>query len=318
MRTEYDELVTRSPQGSIFSSSAWLDAVAPGRWRMHLVEEGGAVLGAWPTVVRPTPWGDVHTGAPLTPYLGPLFRPEANPVRGRANDIRYVELLLTQLGRFAHLEAHCHPAFDYWTPLAWEGFTQTTRYSWRLTDLRDLEAVFRGTRENIRREIRKAEKRGLVAAPASLADFLELHTATVLPTDRNESLVANHRALESIDEAIAPRGARSILVARDAEGRAHAGAYLVHDDRYTYYLVGASDPALRNSGAPSLVMWRGIEEAAERRLGFDFEGSMVKGVERFFRAFAGTPTAYSVVRKTPSAGFRLARALKRAGRRVSA
>jgi len=318
MRTDYDEFVAHSPQGSIFASSAWLDAVAPGRWRMHVVEEGGAVVGAWPTVVRPTPLGEVHTGAPLTPYLGPLLRSDANPVRGRANDIRYLELLLVQLGRFAHIEAHCHPAFDYWTPLAWEGFTQTTRYSWRLTDLRDLEAVFRGTRENIRREIRKAEKRGLVVAPASLANFLELHRATVLQAGRNDSLGANHRALEAIDETLAPQDARSILVARDAEGRAHAGAYLVHDDRFMYYLVGASDPALRNSGAPSLVLWRGIEEAAERGLSFDFEGSMVKGVERFFRAFAGTPTPYSVVRKTPSAGFRVARALKRAARRVSA
>jgi Acetyltransferase (GNAT) domain len=316
MRAEYDELVAGSPQGSIFASSAWLDAVAPGRWRMHVVEEGGAVVGAWPTVVRPTPWGEVHAGAPLTPYLGPLFRSDANPVRRRANDIRSLELLLGELGRFAHIEAQCHPAFDYWTPLAWEGFSQTTRYSWRLTDLSDLDGIFRGTRENIRREIRKAEKRGLVVALGSLGDFLELHGATVLQTGRSDALAANHRALESIDATVAPRGARSILVAKDAEGRAHAGAYLVHDDRYTYYLVGASDPDLRNSGAPSLVLWRGIQEAAERRLGFDFEGSMVKGVERFFRAFAGTPTAYSVVRKTPSAGFRIARALKRAARRV--
>jgi GNAT acetyltransferase-like protein len=316
MPEDYDELVHRSPQGSVFAGSWWLDAVAGGRWRTHAVEEGGAVVAAWPTVVHPSPFGDVHGGAPLTPYLGPVFDAEESSLRRRSNEIKHVELLLEKIGRCAHIEARCHPALDYWTPLAWHGFTQTTRYSWRLTDLSDLEGSFRATRENIRREIRKAEKRGLSVEQGELTDFLELHGKTVAHQGLDEAAAANRRSLESIEAAAAPRGARTILLARDAEGRAHAGSYLVHDDRFAYYLVGASDPALRNSGAPSLVMWKGIEAAAMRGVGFDFEGSMVRGVERFFRAFAGTPAPYSVVRKTPSSAFRIARSLKRAARRA--
>ena len=50
--TEYDQLVG-SPQGTLFCASWWLDAVAPGRWQpsTELVEDG-AVVAAWPTVVR--------------------------------------------------------------------------------------------------------------------------------------------------------------------------------------------------------------------------------------------------------------------------
>jgi hypothetical protein len=313
--SSYDGLVARSPQGSVFATSWWLDAVAPGRWRAHEVEERADVLCAWPTVVRSTPLGAIHVMPPLTPYLGPVLQP-GEGVRRRSREIEQVEALLERLGRFAHLEATCSPAFDYWTPLRWHGFRQTTHYTWRLAHVRDMDAVFAGLRDNVRREIRKAERQGLTVEEGRLADYLGLHEATAARHGRLESARANRHALERIEQAAGPRGARSILIARDADGRVHSGAYFVHDERWTYYLLGGSDPERRTSGAASLVMWRAIERAAERGTGFDFEGSMLRPVERFVRAFGGVPVPYSLVRATPSAGFRAARAARLALRRV--
>jgi hypothetical protein len=132
---------------------------------------------------------------------------------------------------------------------------------------------------------------------------------------RLEAAQSNRAVIERIDAAAAPRGARTILLARDEEGRLHSGAYFVHDERWTTYLLGGSDPELRTSGAASLVMWEAIEQAGRRDTGFDFEGSMLRPVERFVRAFGGTPTPYSLVRSTPSRAFRLERAVKRALKR---
>ena len=123
--------------------------------------------------------------------------------------------------------------------------------------------------------------------------------------------------LRRIEGAASERNARRILLARDADGQTHAGGFFVRDDRWVYYLAGASDPQLRTSGAASLLLWKGIAYAAEEGLGFDFEGSIIRGVERFFRAFAGVPTPYSVVRTTPSRALRLGKPLKRALRSVS-
>jgi len=305
MHEGYDDLVASSPQGSIFATSWWLDAVAEGRWRAHALDESGSVVAAWPTVVRPTRWGDVHEGAPLTPFLGPLFEPVENPVRRRARELEHLEALLAELGPFAHLEARCHPAFDYWTPLSWHGFTQMTRYTWRLRELGDLEAVFAEARENIRREVRKARKRGVGVSRASLRELTALN-------ERTGGAAATTRTLERVETAAETRGASTILGARDGEGRLHAAGYFVYDDSFAYYLLGASDPDLRTSGAPSLLLWTAIEQAGKRGLGFDFEGSMVRGVERFFRAFGGEPTPYSIVRSTPSRALRVGRPLKRA------
>jgi hypothetical protein len=309
-RAAYDELVVASPQGSVFSSSWWLDAVAGGRWRPHGVEGGDGLVAAWPTVVTPSRLDVVHAGAPMTPSLGPLFAPgDGAEHRRRSREAERLDALLAQLGPHAHVEARCSPAFDYWTPLAWHGFSQTTNYTWRLADLCDLERVLGGARENVRREVRKAKKRGLTVGEGSLDDLLAVH-------QRAGADARTRSALLRVDAPAGARGAREVLVARDGDGRVHFAGYFVHDARWTYYLVGASDPELRTSGAPSLVMWAAIERAASRGTGFDFEGSMLRHVERFVRAFGGTPAPYSIVWRSSSRAFAALRAVKRLAHRA--
>jgi Acetyltransferase (GNAT) domain len=307
LRDRYDDFVGRSPQGSIFATSWWLDAVAPGGWRLHDVQKGDDLVAAWPTVVRRSRWGEVHGGAPLTPFLGPLLSP-GEGARRRSREIEAVESLLERIGAFAHLEARCHPAFDYWTPLAWYGFAQTTRYTWRLPDLGDVEATFKGFRENVRGHIRSAEKHGLAVEEAALDAFLALHEQRA--ATQEDWSATDRRTVERIDSACGWRGARSVLVARDPDGRVRAGAYVVYDGRFAYYLMSATDGEVRGSAA--LVVWESVKRAAERGLGFDFEGSMLPHVEPFVRGFGGVPIPYSVVRKTASSGFRAERTVKRA------
>jgi len=99
----------------------------------------------------------------------------------------------------------------------------------------------------------------------------------------------------------------------DGDGTVRAAGYFVHDERYTTYLLAATDAEVR--GAASLVLWEAIKRAADRGTAFDFEGSMLKHVEPFVRSFGGVPTPYSVVRHTPSAAVRMVRGAKRALRR---
>jgi hypothetical protein len=298
--TGYDEFVAASPQGSIFCTSWWLDAVAPGRWRSHELRDGDRIVAAWPTVVEPTRFGVVHRGAPMSPYLGPLL-PPGEGARRRSRELKLVEDLLGVIGPFAHLEARCNPSFDYWTPLRWHGFQQTTNYTWRLPDVSDLDAVFAGFRENIRGHVRAAERNGTTVAEGTLDGLLEVH---------RRRFARDPQSIDRVDTAASARGARTILIARDADGRARAGGYFVHDERFTTYLLAATDAEVR--GAAALVLWEAIKRAAERGTAFDFEGSMLRHVESFVRSFGGVPTPYSIVWRTPSRAVTLGRGIKRA------
>lgn len=313
---QYDQFVAASPQGSPFATSWWLDAVAgPGKWAPHQLLEAGEIVAAWPTITRRSRFGDVHVGAPLTPYLGPLFTSIDDAGKRRSNELARLEELLAALTPYAHLEARCHPAFDYWTPLHWRGFTQTTHYTWQLRDLSDPDAVFANMRDSARRQVRKAQKLGLQVEAGTIDDFLPLHQATF---DRQElgDRAPTPALIRRVAAAAEAQGASTILVARDPEGRAHSASLFLHDERCTWYLMGGSDTELRASGSASLVMWTAIQQAAARNQVFDFEGSMLQHVERFVRGFGGEPTPYSIVHSTPSRGFRVQRAVKRTLRRA--
>lgn len=100
------------------------------------------------------------------------------------------------------------------------------------------------------------------------------------------------------------------LVAEGPDGKLHAGAYIVRSGNTAYYLMGGGDPELRNSGATSLVLWEAIRRQPETIKVFDFEGSMIEPIERFFRAFGAVQTPYFHVSRSNSKLFKLINTLR--------
>ena len=175
----YDEFVAASPQGTIFCRSWWLDATAgPGGWRhADVIDADGRLVATWPAAVRSTRFGDVLTGAPLTPYLGPLLSAGDGRQR-RSREVDQLESLADALKPYAHIDARCSPRLDYWAPLAWHGFSQTSHYTWRLEDVSDEEAAFAGLQNSTRRQVSKAQSSGLVVEPGSVDDLVALQRQT--------------------------------------------------------------------------------------------------------------------------------------------
>lgn len=313
---EWDAFVAQSPHGTVFAESWWLDAVAgPERWRQNAVRNaGGDLVAAWPTILRRTRAGDVHVGAPLTPYLGPLLTPGTGKSM-RSREQEQVDLLLEAMRPYAHVEARCAPAYDYWTPLSWQGFGQTTCYTWRIEETGDIDAVRSRVHSRTAGAIRKALKSGILVEDGSADDLNAMLHATFDRQGLAESAPSSS-LVERVTAESTRRGRGELLAARDADGRLHAAGLFVHDARSTWYLSGGADAALRSSGAMSLLIWTAIEHAAGRGTAFDFEGSMLPSLERYFRSFGGTPAAYSVVRHTPSAAWRRSTAVRRAVKRL--
>ena len=87
------------------------------------------------------------------------------------------------------------------------------------------------------------------------------------------------------------------LFAVDGQDRVHAACYIVWDQQAAYYLIGARDEQFANRGAMSLLIWEAIRRASAVTKAFDFEGSMIEPVERYFRSFGGRQVLYLRVTK---------------------
>lgn len=314
-KDRYRTLCEDEPTIPIFSRAWWLDAVCGDNWDVCLVEKGGQIQAAMPYCIKKRYGFTLLTHPQLTQTLGPWLRPSDAKYTNRLGQEKdLLTMLIDQLPDFAHFQQNWHHANTNWLPFYWQSFQQTTRYTYRLPDLGDLDAVWAGFRENIRSDIRKAANRFnlQVRNDVSVDDFLALNVQTF---DRQGLAVPySPDFVHQLDQSCASNDARQIFIAEDEQGQKHAGVYIIWDEQSAYYLMGGGDPKLRSSGATSLCMWEAIKFAATKTKSFDFEGSMMEPVERFFRAFGAIQTPYFSVSKTQSRALkavRIARGLLR-------
>jgi hypothetical protein len=276
---------------SIFQQPWWLDAVAPGAWAAIEIRRGGELKARLPYVTKRRMGLTLLTEPPLTPFLGPWISTLDGKYTTQLSHQKelYTEII-EQLPACDYFSQHFHYSVENWLPFYWKGFHQTTHYTYVIDNLTNLDQVRAAFRENVRYDIRKASKRLRVHSEYDIDKFLDVYMLTFarqgLPLPYSSELIRR------VDEACSTQSARKIFFAEDDSGRLHAAAYIIWDNRSAYYLMGGGDPKLRASGAASLVIWEAIKFSHQVSPRFDFEGSIIEPIERFFRAFGARQVPY--------------------------
>jgi GNAT acetyltransferase-like protein len=304
-----------STANSIFQEPWWLDAVAPGQWEEATVARDGRVVARLPYVMHGRPGLRVMGHPPLTPRLGPWIEPSAGKYESALRrEMQLMGELIEALPEHSAFHQLFSPTVSNGLPFHWAGYGLSVRYTYRLHDIGREEELWNGLSGKIRTQVRKAQQALTIRTDLGIDRLHSLWSQTFerqgMGAPEPQSL------LERIEAACAARGAREILFAQDEQDRVHAAAYVVLDANGAYYLLGGADPALRNSDATSLLVWEAIRRSAGATDVFDFEGSMLRSIERFFRAFGARQTPYLAVSRY-TRRLKLAHALRRTWSRTS-
>jgi CelD/BcsL family acetyltransferase involved in cellulose biosynthesis len=276
---------------AIFQQPWWLDALAPGRWDESTVERGGRIVARLPFVVRGRGRLRVLTMPPLTQTLGPWVESTAaKPAEALSEEHSLLQALEAGLPAAEVFDQHFSPAMLNALPFYWQGYRLEVAYTYRLTGLDSEEALWDALRSTARTQIRKARTRVQVRGDLGLDQLYAVWAKMFERLGRRPPVSLD--VLDRLDTACAARDARAMLFAQDDAGRVHAVAYTVWDEHAAYYLLGGVDPAFRSSAAGSLLIWESIMRARAATDVFDFEGSMIEPVERFFRTFGAQQTPY--------------------------
>lgn len=285
----------------IFMHDWWLDAASlPFKWDVVLIENKSEILATLPFVIRK------KFGFTLirTPFLTPFsniwiqFPKDLSPQKKLSYEKEIIYQLINKLPSFSHLQIRLNPQINYSLPFVWKGFQSNIRYTNRLNDTTSIEKLYSFFKPSLKRNISKAQKIVSVSDTNDIKAFYSLFKMTFNRQNKKAPYTLN--TLSQIDTACDKKNARKIILAKDEEGNIHAGIYLVWDNQYVYYLMGGSNPKFRNSQALSLLMWHAIQFASKQKKSFDFEGSMIEPVERFFRSFGAKPTPYFEISKSNS------------------
>jgi hypothetical protein len=275
----------------IFYHPWWLDIVCgPEKWNAALVENENSVLAVHPYYLKRRKFVSMPN---FTPYMGPLLNyPEEQNYRNRLKfEKDNMSKMIEQLPRFIYFNQRFPAFINNWLPFYWKDFKQTTRYTYVISLDKDEDTLFSQFKENVRRNIKKARK------TIKVVDGLhEIHVFYKLLA-KNLKLTYTEELLNKLINTCYKNNAGKLFLAKDENDQIYCGVFIVWDKEKTYYLLGAREPRLNNTRAMSLLLWEAIKTGAEKSKYFDFEGSMIETVERFFRNFGTEQQQYFHVHK---------------------
>ena len=175
--------------------------------------------------------------------------------------------------------------------------------TYRVDDLSDLDKVIESFSKNKKRQLQKALSLH-AERTMDVEDFYRFHTQCL--ADRKRKISYTREFLLVLERKARRQKQCEILSICNADGQVYAAAFLVWDKKYMYYLIPSINIAYGDSGAGALLVLEAMKRAREKKVMFDFEGSMNKGTAKHYKQFGSTPTTYYGVEKYYKPIFRLA------------
>ncbi len=296
-KEEYNDYVIE--QGlPLFYQPWYLDAVCgPNNWDVVIAIRDKKVVGVWPYYKKKKNLLSTITQPILTSYLGPHII-DHNQTDKRSTQIGFEKKVLTelsnQLPQVSRVIVQGHPSWTNWQPLSWLGYEQTTRYTYRIDLTKSIDDLYRALSDKTRNQIKSIEKKVLIEEEEDINQIFELVAATY--QRQAMSVPFSKQQLDKLHRELNNHSSYKAYTALYDDEKA-AVVYNSFDSETMYLLItGQSDKKI--SGSVSALIWKSIVVAKE--LGckvFDFEGSMIEGVESFFRSFGGEQVAYHRISK---------------------
>jgi hypothetical protein len=218
---------------------SWWDEVVQENWKVAVVHHEGQVKGIWPYYLRRKwPWRMIAQ-AHLSPYCGPhLVYPEGQKLPAKISfEHKMHQALLEQIPPVEDIDLSFPLHFENGLAFQWAGFEESRKYTYLLSLKAEKNQLWSGLRENIRRQVRKAEK---------LLEVKKAFDAQALEGVMQESF-ARQQAAFPLPNGYIERVVNYLqkyrcgVVYQAVEGN-HLTAALavIYDAHLAYYLIGAS------------------------------------------------------------------------------
>lgn len=275
---------------NIFEQPWWLNSVANNCWDEVIVQDGDTVIGRLPVCYNQNrkkiemPLLTQTCGVWLKIDSALSYNEQSNQIKS------IIDSLLEQIPSSLSVNVALDSSLTYFLPFYWKGFSVRPRISYRINDLTDLDQVYQNFAKNIKRDIKSADKKVIIVEDTSVDILMDIMNKTFAAQGRRYPIP--RYIIENIIRESEKHDAGKMFYAIDAENNVHACSYFVYDQNVFYYLIGGKNSDFKNSNAQTLILWKAIQYAATVSKVFDFEGSMVEGIETFFRRFGGSPVVY--------------------------
>lgn len=283
--------------GSVFNSAGWLKLFGESLKQYGIFNDDKQLIGAFHLYQTKLRGLKVFCNAPFTPHIA-LFA--NNPAQTSASVISFEKSLLSELAAlieslpYALITISLPFKYCDLQPFIWEKFKVIPGYTYRLNLNASEEVLLANLSSNKRRSLKKMSEENL---RTELTKDFKLVKSLILQTFNRKEKRLNTSVLDKIlFEFAMENNSFAFITYRNNE--AVSAAFCIHDTTTAYYLMGGYDESNTHYAAGVSSIWNCILEAKRRGLNtFDFEGSMIKEVEQYFRDFGGELVPYYTINK---------------------
>jgi len=286
----------------IFMQYWWLDNVAwKWNWNVIIVEKWWYIKAIFPYCKTKRfnifKW---LSSPKLTQFLWPYIKyPKWQKYSTRLSyEKKILNEIIKQIPKYDYFDQSFSSDITNWLPFYWKWYKQTTRYSYVIDDI-SIENLEKDFETDIRRRRRKANKCGVrVLESKDIKKFYELNKKTFIR--QNIKIPYNFEFVNKLYNACLKNNSCKIYFAKDSDDNIIAGNLLVYDKNTVYYLMWGIDPNKKDLGGMDVVQFESIKFALKNNKKFDFEGSMIENIERYFRSFGSIQKSYFRISKINS------------------
>ena len=281
-RTRWDELISQSPNGLIYSYSWFLDVVCES-WDALVEDEYRAVL----PLPRRKKYGIEYIFQPFyTNQFGVISREDVSPekvnsfLQGIPKRFKYVDIMLNFQNRTN-------------TP----DYKITERKAQFLNLNSSYDEIRKKYDSNLKRNLQKAEKNNLTVKEGVPAETVTEYFRNAKGNELGNFSEEDYKTLTKILITASGKGNAFTLGAYNSNNDLLAAAGFLKDNKRIIFLKGGSTAEGRETGAMHLIMDAVIRQEQHKNLLFDFGGSIVETVARFYKSFGAEDYLYLHVKR---------------------
>ncbi len=317
---DWDALVQRSPQGTLFAGSAFLQAVGCPHQRWAVVQ-GQAVKAA---LLLPTSAdGRAVVADDLVIHAGPMFVLDAQrqAVKRRHDEFEICAFVAAALAqRFTRIELPLAPQLSDMRPFLWHAYhggkAQQYRLDLRYTSYVDIAGLSRlapeaaeasacfESMETVRRySVREARRKGGSVQVVRDGEALIGFYRALMQAQGEPAPEPKLAAMQRVMAALVARGQGAMFQVHDADGSLLYCVFYGWDRHRAYYLYGAGHPERSTPWQGTLAHWHAFGHLAREHgvTEVDLEG--VNSPQRgwFKLGFGGSLQPYHTLHWGPAA-----------------
>ena len=282
----------------VFGSKKWLSVYGDNLNLVGIYKDEQQLIGGFFYIIVKKNGFDFVKLPPYTPHCGLFFVSES---KNQASSNSFSKDVMSEvcyyfLKQKPSLTVLAFPSLikDF-QPFIWNKFKVIPNYTYRIKLDNSLDEIKNNFDSKNRNLINKAIKDSVLVTENLLSDIDLFNFFTNSLNNAGANVYLNELKNIFLNFSCS-ENSFSFTAKKDSE--ILGNVFCIYDKHVCYYLLGGTNKKSGFQGVNNLLVQKCIEKAKELGCNtFDFEGSMIKGVEKFFRGFGGELVPYYTVNK---------------------